>query len=137
MPPTIEIPRDRVQVKFSRSGGPGGQNVNKVETQVEIRIDLQDADWIPSRVLERMRVLYSGKITQSDELIIVSNRHREQRRNLEDCFEKLQSWLQEASKVPKKRRPTKPTQASKKRRLDQKRKRSAVKLTRKKPTRDD
>lgn len=136
MPPP-EIPRDRLDIRFSRSGGPGGQNVNKVETQVEVRVNLTEADWLSERVKERLRTLKPAQVTRNDELIVVSSRHREQRRNLEDCIEKLQGWIAEASHVPRKRRPTRPTKASKKRRLDEKRKRSSIKAARKKPARED
>ena len=131
----MHIPVDRLTISSVRSGGPGGQNVNKVATKVEVRFLLDDADWIPLAVRERLRRLEARRISQEGELVIVSSRYRSRGRNLEDCLEKLDACLKRAAKRPKRRIPTKPTRASRARRLESKRRRSAVKKDRKKPER--
>ena len=107
--PTLELPADELFVSFSRSGGPGGQNVNKVESKVELR-------WSPaaSRVLDerqRARVLaaWEGKLTEAGEYLIRASEHREQGRNLEAARARLAMQLRSALAEPKVRRATKPT----------------------------
>jgi ribosome-associated protein len=126
----MEIPRDRLEIRFSRSGGPGGQNVNKVETKVEVRFRLAGADWIPSRVRVRLEELYPRRITADGEFVIASSRYRSQAQNVADCFAKLRACLHKASEVPRLRVPTRPTRSSSARRLDSKRRRSARKQER-------
>ena len=137
MPKPILIPRNRLSVRFSRSGGPGGQNVNKVSTQVEIRFQLDDADWIPEAVRARLRSQQRRRVNRQGELVVVSSRYREQRRNLEDCLAKLSRWIEAARKVPTKRKRTRPTQASRERRRAQKRRQSDLKKQRSRPPDDD
>ena len=109
----IAIPRERLTVSFSRSGGPGGQNVNKVASKAEIRFTLAEADWIPPPVRDRLAGLFPSRLNRDGEFLIVSSRFRDQGQNLRDCEEKLQSMLRAASRRPKTRVATRPTRASK------------------------
>ncbi len=123
----IAIPLDRLTVRASRSGGPGGQNVNKVASRVEIRFLLAAADWIPPEVRARLAETFPSRISKEGEFRIVSDRFRDQRRNLEDCLDRLRSFLAAASRRPKRRIPTAPTRASRGRRLEAKRRRAGIK----------
>ncbi len=123
----IEIPRDRLTIRFARSGGPGGQNVNKVETKAEIRFVVAEADWIPEPARRRLGMLQRNRITRGGELVIASERFRSQSRNIEDCLDRLHGMLEAARHAPKKRIPTKATRGSQRRRLESKTKRSATK----------
>ncbi|XP_077183987.1 large ribosomal subunit protein mL62 [Paroedura picta] len=96
-----DIPMDRVSVSYSRSSGPGGQNVNKVNTKAEVRFHLASADWITEDVRQKMAVMYKNKITRSGELFITSEVSRYQMRNLANCLEKLRDLIAEATESPK------------------------------------
>jgi len=120
----MRIPRERLEFRFSRSGGPGGQHVNKVSTKAELRFRIDDADWISERVRARLRRLQARRINSDGELVIMSSRYRSQSRNVEDCIEKLRACLLGASQQRKRRIPTAPTKASKRRRLESKRRQS-------------
>jgi len=123
----IPIPRERLTVRFSRSGGPGGQNVNKVSSRAEVRFLLAEADWIPPAVRERLRELFPTRITAGDELRVVSDRFRDQKKNLDDCLDRIGDLLRAAARRPKPRVATRPSRSSRQRRLTEKRMRSAVK----------
>jgi protein subunit release factor B len=126
----MRIPRDRLEVRFARSGGPGGQNVNKVSSKAEVRFRIDDADWIPASVRRRLKELQAHRTTNDGDLIISSSRHRTQSRNLEDCIEKLRRYLEEAAKVRKRRLETAPTRAARAKRLDRKKRRGRIKRAR-------
>ncbi len=108
----IIIPKEKLTIRFSRSGGPGGQNVNKVETKVELRFVVSEADWIPESIRSRLVALCSDTLTKGGELILASSRHRTQGQNLEECLRKLSALLEKASRRPQRRIPTRPTRGS-------------------------
>ncbi|XP_054833218.1 peptidyl-tRNA hydrolase ICT1, mitochondrial [Eublepharis macularius] len=95
-----DIPVDRLSVSYCRSSGPGGQNVNKVNTKAEIRFLLASADWIAEDVRQKMAVMHKNKISKSGELIITSEVSRYQMRNLADCLQKLRDLIAEATEKP-------------------------------------
>jgi ribosome-associated protein len=126
----MDIPREKLTIRFARSGGPGGQNVNKVETKVEVRFLLDEADWISPRIRGRLRQMARRRMNSEGELVIRSSRFRSQARNLEDCIAKLSALLEAARQVPKRRIATRPTKASRQRRMDSKKARSKTKAQR-------
>jgi ribosome-associated protein len=129
-------PRD-LQESFMRASGPGGQNVNKVATAVELRFNIENAA-LPDLVRHRLRLLAGRQLAQNGDLVITSQLHRSQERNREDALNKLVALLRKAAARPKKRIATRPTKASKTRRLDAKTRRGQTKtLRRSKPKLED
>ncbi|XP_072208079.1 large ribosomal subunit protein mL62 [Excalfactoria chinensis] len=100
-PAALSIPVERLTVSYSRSSGPGGQNVNKVNTKAEIRFHLATADWIPEAVREKMASMHRNKINRAGELIVSSDESRYQMRNLAICLEKIRVMVTEATEKPK------------------------------------
>jgi ribosome-associated protein len=132
----ITIPAEEFEIEFSRSGGPGGQNVNKVSSKAQLRWNPALTAGLPVAVRQRLLDSVSKRLTAGGDLLITSQRTRDQGRNVEDCFEKLRSLILAAANPPKARRPSRPTRASKLRRLEQKQQRSTTKQLRKKPSLD-
>jgi ribosome-associated protein len=130
---TMQIPESELQWSFVRAGGPGGQNVNKVASKAVLRWNLAANRGLPADVKGRFAHQQRGRITSAGELIIQSQRFRDQERNRQDCIEKLLEWLRQAAIPPKKRRPTRPTRGSRESRLQEKRRRSGTKRTRQRP----
>ncbi len=128
--PAITIADDELIERFVRSSGPGGQNVNKVATAVELRFDAANSPSLPDDVRARLLARRDRRITSDGVIVINAQRFRTQDRNREDARERLAALVQAALKAPVKRVPTKPTRASKERRLTGKRERSQVKTTR-------
>jgi len=137
MPSTIKkitIDENELNFSFSRSSGPGGQNVNKVNSRVTMRWVPSESECISNAVYERFLKAFSHRITLNDEVVIHSDRFRDQKRNMADCREKLHEMLQKVASPPKKRIATKPSKAAKKRRLDSKKAAGEKKKTRQKVT---
>ena len=131
----IGIPLREFRFQFSRSGGPGGQNVNKVATKATLRWDVEHSPSLTQAVRERFRARFARRINQEGELVVTSQRFRDQGRNTADCLEKLRAMLAEVARPPRTRRKTRPTRAARERRLQEKKRRSARKRERR--ARDD
>lgn len=117
--------------KFIHSGGPGGQNVNKVATSVQLRFDVRGSTSLPQNVKMKLEKLAGSRLTQKGVIVFVANRYRTQERNRADARERLVALIAEAAKPPPpKRRATKPSMGARKRRLDSKTKRGAIKKLR-------
>ncbi len=126
----LQIPLREFQFTFARSSGPGGQNVNKLNTKALLRWPVMKSASLPDAVRKRLLAKYGRRVTSDGDLLVVSQRFRDAGRNVADCLEKLRAMLAEAAVVPKTRRRTKPTKGSVRRRLDQKRKQSDKKRQR-------
>ena len=126
----IELDEREIQEDFVRASGPGGQNVNKVSTAVQLRFDVAHSPSLPDPVRARLTALAGRRLTQDGVLILSAERYRSQRRNRDDALERLIELIREACEVETPRRPTRPTLASKKRRLDSKQRRGGIKKLR-------
>jgi ribosome-associated protein len=126
----IELDEHEIQEEFVRASGPGGQNVNKVSTAVQLRFDVVHSPSLPDPVRERLMTLAGRRLTQEGVLIIEAERYRSQRRNRDDALRRLIELIRAACEVDKPRRPTRPTLASRKRRLDSKQRHGETKRLR-------
>ena len=128
--PSITIPDEELVERFVRSSGPGGQNVNKLSTAVELRFDAANSPSLPDEVRARLLARRDRRITTEGVIVLSAQRFRTQDRNREDARERLTELIRTALVAPKKRVATKPTRAAKERRLTSKRERAGVKRTR-------
>lgn len=133
----ISIDEREIEEDFVRSSGPGGQNVNKLNTAVQLRFDVRHSPSLPDEVRARLEQLAGRRLTKDGVLVLIAQRHRTQERNRQDALDRLVELIQRAAVAPVPRRPTKPTKASRKRRLDTKKRRGTIKgLRQTKPSLD-
>ena len=132
----IAIDESEISESFLRASGPGGQNVNKVATAVQVRFDARRSPSLPKHVRARLEELAGSRLTKDGVVVIFADRFRTQERNRADALERLLQLIRRATEVPKPRRPTKPTAASKERRLKGKSERSGLKRLRGRPSVD-
>lgn len=132
----LTIPHAEIGFSFARSAGPGGQNVNKVNSKAVLRWRPGNSAALSVGVRERLLTQLGSRLTRDGDLVIASDTHREQGRNVGECLQRLKAIVAAAAKRPKHRRATRPTRASKERRLDAKRATSAKKANRRPPAGD-
>jgi ribosome-associated protein len=133
----IAIPRGELSLSFSRSPGPGGQNVNKLNTKATLKWPYEDSSSLPDDVKLRFGKLFAKRINAEGEVVLSSSRYREQRRNVEDCFDKLRQLLLAAAVAPRVRKRPKKSAAANAKRLKEKRLRAERKQSRRPPPGDD
>lgn len=133
----ISIPLRELEFEFSRSGGPGGQNVNKTNTRASLRWNVTATHSLPHSVKERFRKQYNRRISQKGDFVLHSQRFRDQGKNVADCLSRLREMILAVAVSPKKRVPTRPTRASKERRLGTKKRKADQKRLRKSPKKDE
>jgi ribosome-associated protein len=135
--PHISIEEREIDESFVRASGPGGQNVNKLSTAVQLRFDVRNSPSLPGDVRERLTRLAGSRMTNDGVIVIIAQRHRTQGRNREDALDRLVELIRQAAVRPVKRRPTRPTKASRERRIEGKKRRGGIKnLRRSRPSFD-
>jgi ribosome-associated protein len=132
------VPLREVEIRFVRSSGPGGQNVNKLNTKAVLRWPVSASRALPSGVQERFLARYARRITKEGDLVMASDRFRDQARNAADCVRRLQEMIDAVALPPRVRKPTRPTAGARERRLTEKRQHAHLKEARKRvpPDRD-
>ncbi len=133
----ISLDEREIEESFVRASGPGGQNVNKLSTAVQLRFDVRGSPSLSPQVKERLERLAGTRLTRDGVLVIIAQSHRTQARNREDALDRLIDLIRRAAIVPRTRRPTKPTKASRERRIETKKHHAGLKrLRRVKPSFD-
>ncbi len=135
--PQISLDEDELEISFIRASGPGGQNVNKVSSAVQMRFDARRSPSLPNEVSVRLQKLAGSRLTLDGVIVITANRFRTQEANRRDAIERLVELIAKAAVAPVKRRATKPTKAAKEKRLEAKSRRSGVKSMRGRPQASD
>ncbi|HEX7759906.1 MAG TPA: alternative ribosome rescue aminoacyl-tRNA hydrolase ArfB [Caulobacteraceae bacterium] len=135
--PRISLDDSELEFSFIRAGGPGGQNVNKVSSAVQMRFDARRSASLPNDVSARLQKLAGSRLTLDGVIVISASRFRDQQRNKADAIERLAELIRKAEPPPVKRRITKPSKAAKAKRLDDKSRRSSVKSMRGRPSGSD
>ena len=134
---SINIDEREIEESFVRASGPGGQNVNKLSTAVQLRFDVRHSPSLAGDVRGRLERLAGSRLTRDGVLVINAQRHRTQARNRQDALDRLIGLIRQAAIAPVRRRPTKPTKASRERRIEGKKRRGGIKrLRRSKPSSD-
>jgi ribosome-associated protein len=127
----IRIPGALLEIRRARSPGPGGQHVNKTETKIDLRVELASlAPYLGNAAVDRLRRLYPGRIDGADRMRVTCSRHRVRRRNLDEALARLEDLLATGIVEPRARKKTRPTRSSRRRRVDDKKKRGALKRSR-------